>query len=407
MTPFTLPRLERVLSGAGSLASLAAELDRGGCTRAVVVTGRTLAASPLVARITDQLDARLVFVFDGARQHVPSGTVQALVDAARQHRADGFVSVGGGSPIDTAKAAVHALIAGAGGEPPLHVAVPTTLSAGEFTDVAGITDEATRVKHAVYDARIAPRVVIADPEATRLTPAWLWAASGIRALDHAIETLYASRRHPISQPLAVRGIEMLVEHLPASVRSERPERLERPTPNAQRPKRLGALGSWESEVGGFDGSNDSNDLQHRGECQMAAWLAVFGVTNAGFGLSHVLGHQIGPRWNVAHGVTSAVMLPHAMRFMADAVPERFAPIAHALRVPFDDRDPRRGALACADRVAAFIAQFNLPRCLRDVSVPAGETGEIVRIVCGILDGADLIDRPITGGDLASLLTAAY
>ena len=99
---------------------------------------------------------------------------------------------------------------------------------------------------------------------------------------------------------------------------------------------------------------------------MAAWMCVFGVTNAGFGLSHALGHQIGPRWNVPHGMTSCITLPHAMRFMADLAPERFRPIAEGFGVPFDPAEPRRAALACADRAAAFIAQFDVPQRLRDV-----------------------------------------
>lgn len=379
---FTLPRLERVISGPGSVERLAAELDRYGCTRVVVVTGKTLAVSRTLSRISTLLGSRCVSVFDGARQHVPSRSVDALVTSVRQHRADCLVSVGGGSPIDTAKAAVHALIGEAGESPLVHIAIPTTLSAGEFTDVAGITDETTRVKRAVYDVRLAPRTVIADPEVTLDTPEWLWAASGIRALDHAVETLYASRVHPISEPLAIRAIEMLLEHLPRAVDDIPPVRRGRPS-----------------------GPPDTA-LAHRAECQMAAWLAVFGVTNAGFGLSHVLGHQIGPRWNVAHGVTSAIVLPHAMRFMAAHAPDRFRPIAQGFGIAFDGRDPGQAASACAARAAAFIAQFNLPARLRDVGVPEGKMGEIAAHVCEVLGDSRVIDRPIERADLMSILTSA-
>jgi alcohol dehydrogenase class IV len=319
LTPYTgqfvLPRLERVIAGPGTVDRLSVELDGYGCRRAIVVTGATLGGSALVDRVRSALGDRCRAVFSGVRQHVPSGTVLALLAAVREHDADCLVSFGGGSPIDTAKGAVHALLtprdggASGRGECLLHVALPTTLSAGEFTDVAGITDETTRIKHGVFDARLVPRTVIADPELTVDTPDWLWAASGMRALDHAVESLYSSRHHPISDALAVRAIEMLVEHLPGSMRGAVDERLAR-----------------------------------RGECQMAAWLAVFGMTNAGFGLSHVLGHQIGPRWNVAHGVTSSIMLPHAMRFMADAAPGRFASIARAFCVPFDAGSPEAAAL---------------------------------------------------------------
>ena len=225
----------------------------------------------------------------------------------REHQADGLVSFGGGSPIDTAKLAVHAGLASGDGVP--HIAIPTTLSAGEFTSVAGITDDVTRTKRAVHDARLAPRTVIADPAVTLATPAWLWAASGVRALDHAVESLYSNRHHPISDATAAKGLSLLLEHLPPSIAADGPD-----------------------------------VLDHRARCQLAAWMSVFGMTNAGFGLSHALGHQIGPRWNVAHGITSCITLPHAMRFMARLAPERFAPVAAACGVAFDaGAAERRGA----------------------------------------------------------------
>ena len=194
--------------------------------------------------------------------------------------------------------------AGGGGhstdEGPVHIAIPTTLSAGEFTAVAGITDERTRVKRAVSDPRLVPRTVYTDPTVTLETPPWLWAASGVRALDHAVETIYASRHHPLSDAAAARGLSMLVKHLPASL-----------------------------------STTGAEQLEHRLQCQLGAWLSVFGVTNAGLGLSHALGHQIGPRWDVPHGVTSCITLPHAMRYMAARAPERFGPIAQAFGVSFD------------------------------------------------------------------------
>ena len=379
---FLLPRLERVISGPGTIETLPVELDRYGCRRAVIVTGATLGASPLVARVSAVLGNGCASVFTGARQHVPGSTVAALLHAIHAVDADCLVSLGGGSPIDTAKCAVHALIASPAAEirsprpddagVPIHIAIPTTLSAGEFTDVAGMTDEATRIKHALRHPRLAPRTVIADPVLTLETPQWLWAASGIRALDHAIETLYASRPHVISQSLAARAIQMLVTHLPRSIQ----------------------------------GAAD-DILPHRAACQMAAWLAVFGVTNVGFGLSHVLGHQVGPRWNVPHGVTSAVMLPHAMRFMAEAVPSRFAEIARSLDVPFHPDDPRQSALACADRTAAFIARFGLPAHLRDVGVPRAGLAQIAALVSNLMSDTDVVPRPVSQTDVESVLTSAY
>ncbi len=370
---FTRPHLERVISGPGTLDALPAEIERYRLRRAVIVTGATLGASPLVDRVRSLLGARCVAAFTGARQHVPASTVRALRTLVSESAADAVVSIGGGSPIDTVKAVVHGLLQSPDpGTIPIHIAVPTTLSAGEFTGVAGITDDDTRIKHAVYDTRLAPRTVIADPEVTIETPPWLWAASGVRALDHAIETLYARTPHPISEPLAERAIRLLAAHLPPSIDGR-------------------AAGS----------------RAHRATCQMAAWLAVFGVTNAGFGLSHVLGHQIGPRWAVAHGVASAIVLPHVMRFMAGVAPGRFGPIARGLDVPFAGSDPGPGALLCAARVDDFVARLSLPRRLRDVSVPYAELGAVAEVVAGLMDRAAVVDRPVTPDELAWILEAAY
>jgi alcohol dehydrogenase len=376
---FTLTPIEQVISGSGVVASaLADALDRRGCQRAVIVTGRTLAASSVLTDVRCALGHRLAAVFMGARQHVPAGSVAALVAELRRVDADAVVSLGGGSPIDTAKMAVHALLPEPGEGMPgrmdalLHVAIPTTLSAGEFTSVAGITDEGSRIKRAVVDPRLAPRVVFTDPTLTLPTPDWLWAATGIRALDHAIESSYSSRHHPLSDALAARGIRLLLEHLPPSIHCTGPERVD-----------------------------------HRGHCQLAAWLSVFGITNAGFGLSHAFGHQIGPRWHVPHGITSCITLPHVMRFMADRVPERFAPIAEGFGVSFDAAAPHPAALQCADRLTAFISQFDLPQRLREVDVPRERIDDLAGIVHEMLGHAHDRELTVTRDELAAVLEAGY
>jgi alcohol dehydrogenase class IV len=136
-------------------------------------------------------------------------------------------------------------------------------------------------------------------------------------------------------------------------------------------------------------------------------MCVFGVTNAGFGVSHALGHQIGPRWTVPHGLTSCITLPQAMRFMAALAPERFRPIAEGFGVAFAPAEPRRAALACAEHAAAFIAQFDVPQRLRDVGVPRDELAEVATVVHDVMDAAHVVDRLVTKDDIVRLLTNAY
>ena len=157
-------RLETVVFGVGKVDALGSELSRRGAKRALIVTGKTLGRSKLLDKVKSAAGSALAGVFAGAAQHVPSQTVTELVAEARRVNADAMVSFGGGSPIDTVKNAAWQLMGGrrgsriidfadaakdaGGGGAILHIAIPTTLSAGEFTPAGGVTDEATKVKAA-------------------------------------------------------------------------------------------------------------------------------------------------------------------------------------------------------------------------------------------------------------------
>src|ERR1700733_8228001 len=157
---FTLSRLERVISGPGKIVTLGEELERRGLKRAIVVTGKSLGNSPLLGKVTDALGARCAAVFKGARQHVPRSVVGQLEAEITRLNADSLVSFGGGSPIDTCKVASFAFLAS---RDLIHIAIPTTLSAGEYTHAGGVTDETTRVKSGVSDPRLQARTVLNDP----------------------------------------------------------------------------------------------------------------------------------------------------------------------------------------------------------------------------------------------------
>jgi len=385
VTRFTL--LESVIYGAGSIKSLGTELERRDVKSAIIVTGASLGRSKLLEVVKRAAGAQLAGVFTGVTQHVPSKTVDALVEEARRVNADAFVSFGGGSPIDCAKVAAMRLMGGrasrsiefsasssapTSGREVLHIALPTTLSAGEFTPFGGMTDESSKVKGGVGDPQLQPRVVILDPELTRETPAWLWASTAMRALDHAVECSYSRRHQPLGDTLAARAIALLEAHLYES---------------------LAAAGAEE--------------IEHRMQCQIAAWFSIFGLINARGGISHALGHQIGPYWNVPHGVTSCITLPHVMRFMAGIAPERFRPIAEGFKVRFDSASPRAAALECADRAGQFIRRFEVPNRLRDVGVSHEELGRIVEPVFEEVERGDVAGYPVTRQDLQAILEAAF
>ena len=388
---FSFSQLERIIFGPGKIAEIARELEARGTSRALIVTGKSLGRSKLLDDVTAALGDRCAGVYRGVSQHVPNESVRELVAEAKRVDADSLVSFGGGSPIDAAKVAAACLIEGRdmiaeAGEldfdravgvadrapSVIQIAVPTTLSAGEFTPAGGTTNEKTRVKRGVLDPRIVPRVIIHDPALCVETPDWLWASTGMRALDHAIEAIYSRRHQPFVDALVVQAIKLLIEHLPKSISTEGEE-----------------------------------SITHRGHCQMASWFSIFGGMNTGFGLSHSLGHQIGPTWDVPHGVTSCITLPHAMRYMADIMPDRFELIAEGLGVPFDAGKAKTGAFACADRVAEFVAGFDVPNSLEKTGVARDQIGTIAGNVCDELKAFPVIEREIGLDEVTRILDAAY
>jgi alcohol dehydrogenase class IV len=389
MQRFMLTRLEAVISGPGAIGAIGEELDQRGARRAVVITGASLGGSALLGKLTEALGHRCAGISTDAREHAPASSVRAMTAQLQALQADAIVSFGGGSAIDSAKVVAASLMNGrdmtreagalelARAFDPLpgrglpHIAVPTTLSAGAFTPAGGVTDEASLVKGAVLDPRVQPCVVVHDPQLCIETPDPLWISTGVRVLDHAVETIYARRAHPLSSALAVRAIRMILEHLPRSL------------------------------------GRDPDAVRHRGHCLDAAWLSLYGSFNTGLGLSHALGHQIGPAFHVPHGVTSCLCLAPAMRFMAGQVPERFADIAEGLRLPFDPSRAREHALACADAVERFVAGFDVPTSLRQLGVDLPQALSLSEAVIDELRLFDAVDRIPATSEVEALLRAIH
>jgi alcohol dehydrogenase class IV len=342
---YTFIPQERVIFGVGSLAQLPEEIARIGAVRALIVTGATLASeTDVIVSVAQALGSLHAGTFAGVRQHTPSSAVAQALDAARALDADVLISVGGGSPIDAAKAVAMEL-ARERGVFPAQIALPTTLSAAEFSHSAGVTDEQRRTKAGFADPHVAPRIVILDAGLTLATPMQLWLSSGIRALDHAIETLYAPGAHPISDVLAVEAIRRLFSGLPRTM---------------QRP----------------------DDLDVRTELQIGAWMSFFGQINTAMGLSHNLGRRMGATYGVPHGITSCITLPHVMRYFARRHTAALATVGRAIQASEAGTDDLDAALFAADAVADLIGRLGLPRRLGEVGIAEGNLRDIARVAVG-------------------------
>lgn len=271
--------------GPGSVSTaLPKLLSDLGASKALVVTGNSLyTKTDVVKRVEGILreQNRYADTFYNIGEHTPIAGIRAGVDLFKNSGADIIVSIGGGSPIDASKAIIYFVQQERGGEFPRQIAIPTTLSAAEYSVGAGYTDE-TGHKASVSSPYLAPAGIILDAELTLPTPERLWLSTGIRALDHAVETLYRPFVVPPLKVLCHAAIVDLFKYLPKS-------------------------------------KADPNDIHSRQKLQMAAWMSLWPARlekYSALGLSHALGHKLGATYGIPHGITSCLTLAPTVRLKA-------------------------------------------------------------------------------------------
>lgn len=363
---FEMPRVRRVVQGPGASAELGRELDAAGYGRALVVTGRTVGASSQFLALVDGLGDRVVDVFTRVEAHNPVERVLELIARTREIGADAIVAIGGGSPIDAAKLAALGAAEGVTtveqladfaiqfeypstvrvrplSAAPLPVfAVPTTLSAAEWDGFAGSVDHARDTKDLTRYLELTPELVFLDPVLCAQTPRDLWAQTGVRALDHAVETAYARNAHPYTTWLAAGALDLLAANLPRSVA-------------------------------------DPDDLEAALNCQVAAWMSIIGVHNVSLGLSHAIGHQLGAL-GIPHGVTSCIMLPHVMRFLEPVTVEEQRAMATVLARAQGSAEVG----SAADHVELLLGQLGVPRRVSDYGIPREKMHVVAKAALGDL-----------------------
>jgi maleylacetate reductase len=345
--PFTYQALPmRVVFGAGSLAKLPDEVAALGLSRVLVLcspeqedTGRSVAAA---------LGERAAGVLPEARMHVPIEVARRARDLAAQLGADGCVAVGGGSAIGLGKAIAleHDL--------PV-IAVPTTYAGSEMTPVWGLTEGGQ--KRTGRDVRVLPTSVLYDPELTLTLPPALSASSGMNAIAHAVEGLYAPDATPIISLMAEEGTRALAAALPGVVA-------------------------------------DGADLDARGEAQYGAWLCGAVLAATTMSLHHKLCHTLGGTLDLPHAQTHTVVLPHALAYTQPAALDAVAALSRALG---GTPDPARELWELAGRLGA-------PRSLAELGM---QEADIPRIVDQAVGNPYANPRPVTRDGVESLLRAAW
>jgi len=302
----------RVVFGTGTLAGVRAEVERLGITRALVLTTPAQAAHGRA--VLDRLGERAAGWFDGAVMHTPVEVTRAALAVAGERGADGLVAIGGGSTTGLGKA-----IAVRTGLP--QVVIPTTYAGSEMTPILGETDGGQKVTRS--SPEILPETVIYDVELTLGLPAALSGVSGINAIAHAVEALYARDTNPITQLMAEQAIAALARALPAI-----------------------AAGP--------------GDRAARTDALYGAWLSGVCLGAVGMALHHKLCHVLGGAFGLPHAETHTAVLPYAVAYNAAAAPEAMARVAAALGRPGGDAAAGLYDLAGAVGAARSLAAIGMP-----------------------------------------------
>jgi alcohol dehydrogenase class IV len=335
----------RVVFGVGSLEKLGPELDRLGLKRALVLS--TPPQRDQAIDLARRLGVRAVGVHDQAVMHVPVEIARAGEQAARVAGADCTVAIGGGSTIGLGKAIALSM-----GLPV--IAVATTFAGSEMTPIWGLTEGS--VKRTGRDIKVLPRLVIYDPTLTLTLPAAIAGPSGLNAIAHCVEALYAENANPIVSLMAEEGIRALAASLPNVI----------------------ARGS---------------DLEARSEALYGAWLAGASLGMVGMALHHKLCHTLGGTFNLPHAETHSIVLPYATAYNRDAAPEAMMRIRRALG---GVEDAARGLYDLGRKVGA-------PKSLADVGLKASDLERAVELAT---QNPYYNPRPVTREGVRALLEDA-
>lgn len=336
---------QRVLFGTGAAArNLGAEVARLGAKRVMVIAGKSQAET--AATIIETFKSALIF--EDIAPHVPLEKAQMARAAAARHGIDLLVSIGGGSTTGLAKAvALDTRL-------PI-IAVPTTYAGSEATNVWGVTDE-SRKTTGVDDA-VLPVSVIYDAALTLSLPAELSVASGLNAIAHCVDSMWAPQADPINAALASEGIRALAKGLTLT-------------------------------------KADARDITGREHALYGTYLSAVAFASAGAGMHHKICHVLGGAYNMAHAQTHATVLPYVLAFNAHFAPDAEQRIAGAF-----------GSATAVDGLNALHAVLNAPVALKDHGLAVENIPEAVQLILPAIPDSN--PRPVTAENLEVLLTAAW
>lgn len=324
---------QEVIFASGALAQLNEAVERFGWKKVLLCSSHSMQVRGRVDALRSALGERLIATFDQVQPHVQDIQVEQVLRLANQHEIEAVIGLGGGSPIGMAKAVGYAR------KPSIPViAIPTTYAGSEMTAVYGITNsrENPPRKMTVSDPKIAPKLILYDPELTLDLPPELTASTGINALAHCIEALYSTTHNPLSTAAAISAVGHIYNSLRRCY-------------------------------------THPHDLEARTEMLQGAHLAGGSLASVSMGLHHGLCHVLGGTANVPHGIANSIILPHAIRFNADVTAPQLLPAAEAMGILLDRNNPMDAIDQMTQKISVLVRQMNLPQRLRDAGVHLNES----------------------------------
>jgi len=373
----------RIVFGAGSLKEAAKEMDALGMHKALVVTDVTLKDSAMVKSLLDALGEKCAALFPEA---IPDSSFLVVSRGARVFRergADGIISIGGGSSMDTAKTiAVLAKtgkddvrefvgIGKVGGPIAPHIAIPTTSgTASEVSQFATIKDHEAKEKRLISDPNLVPPVAILDPMVTVSLPPQMTSATAMDAMSHAIESLHARGYEPITDGLAQKAIRLIVQYLPLCLEK-------------------------------------GDDVESRGMLAIASTMAGMAFQNALVGCVHGMAHALGGMFGLHHGLANSILLPHGMRFNMPVSAARYRDVGEAFNLDLSGKSDRQIGEMAIQAVEEFTRKTGLPQKLSQVNIPRESLAEVARLAVADMAMRSNIRKVTDPQEIVQVLLAAW
>ncbi len=368
--------------GIGSAAVLPELIKKYDLKKVMVIYDGGVKAAGIAEKVLAEVKKADVpyVIFDDVIPNPTNEVVETAASLAKQEKVDGFVAVGGGSSIDTAKA-VNVLMTNPGtiGEYggmnmvknpclPL-IAIPTTAgTSSEITNVSALIDTQKVVKYVVIDDKITPSDVIADPEFTRTAPAGVTAATGMDAITHAVESYISNMATLLTKYNSLKGLQILYQNVEKVVAN-------------------------------------GNDMEAREQMMLGCVITGFGFSNANLGFVHAIAHTLSAHFGLAHGMANACVLPYVMAYNSEAVPELMVELAEAIGLE-KTGDIEKDRLLLADALLDLIRRLKI----KTLSEQGIEKKDFEMLADDVLKEPVLGFNPrqgVTKEDVIAILEKAY